>query len=895
MDGLIEKQLVRKEIVRGLDGVETEKWGLLRGGEVLGECCDAFDRSMNHSIPVKDINSRSAGMNLALCLDTREDVHLLERIKQNCDDENVPHLSKDLPAGDYLFIDQSRGQENVLPLVIERKSWSDLADSCQGKGRASNRLDCVNLDGAECGGNCQICKMKRSGCSQIIFIIEGERCLGRDGNHRSVKKCTRESCCSACRLLKERHDGMTQDVLEGVLHRIQLEQGCLIHYTKSYNETIQSLFDIRTLLQTNSTCLLGRPQSYELYASKSRSRSIVGDSTLQPRPTTVRELNVEEMLTLVEDREWDRTLLRNLLGQGTSRLAQEQSSSSRRPRQPRSNQAADEVICLDLESTENGSKHSSSRPKKRRKANNNETICLDSDSDDEITPIRGVGGGSLSSDDDEIEVVDKLQEATIEIDDSDSDDSLSDLNKKKTAFNKRKSSIELSSQKSTESSQPLIILNKWDEYEQKINKKVDSVWKNIYSTAVDNNQRNEIYSNSITCLNDLKSSAFPVVRRRTLMRFTLWLQLVMKVQLRSVVRSCFSEDIKRRLGGGRSATTSTAATTQVSRNHTQHTALARTSFPSQHSMPHSTPIATRPPRPTTMSRKPPPPPMTKEREARLRKFEKTTNTTGAISSSVSAASASQRKRPPSSSWACPTCTLENSLESTSCSACGRASPMKAASTSSRAYSGIWACTHCTLDNEAHLNICSACDTPRDLSSQVLRGSSLDQDDDIWADYDRTRGINAPGNSHLQQTNNNSNYYRQPQSNTSGYAAADSVSSSYQASKPAAKKRVRCGACHNEGHNRATANPMNCPAYYDDKEVDRREKQKLKRENQIILEQQKIKAIERESDQADKMQHELQRQIEELQRNKDRAQEFRTEELRKRTQKLKRLQKKNRSG
>ena len=95
MDGLIEKQYVRKEIVRNtsdIDGGEIEKWGLLREGEVLGEACAEFDRAVDKIIPVKDINEINPGksnMNLTLCLDTREDVHLLKRMRINCTDENV--------------------------------------------------------------------------------------------------------------------------------------------------------------------------------------------------------------------------------------------------------------------------------------------------------------------------------------------------------------------------------------------------------------------------------------------------------------------------------------------------------------------------------------------------------------------------------------------------------------------------------------------------------------------------------------------------------------------------------------------------------------------------------------------------------------------------------------
>jgi len=109
------------------------------------------------------------------------------------------------------------------------------------------------------------------------------------------------------------------------------------------------------------------------------------------------------------------------------------------------------------------------------------------------------------------------------------------------------------------------------------------------------------------------------------------------------------------------------------------------------------------------------------------------------------------------------------------------------------------------------------------------------------------------------------------------------------------KTKRCGACGNEGHTRANATEHNCPAYNDEKELDRREKIREKREHIIAEERVKIRAIENESVNADRMQDELKRQIEELERNKERAEEFRKEELKKRKQKVKRLEKKRQNN
>ena len=268
MHNLSDKELVRKEIGNfGMEnGENIEKWSLLARGEELAKDCLEFEKAVNHTLP-NNLKSkkRSNSDDIILVADTREDNLYLRRLKQCCTDKHVAYEERELPAGDYLFMTKD---EKIIPLIIERKSWSDLADSVMGKGKGHRRLDCVkvgqitpNIDitaeaifqkwqeeGSHCQRkNCQLCKMKRSGCSQILFIIEGAWCNKRDGN-KYRNNCTAEKRCQNCKSLMDRHHGMNHDILEGVIHRLQIQHGCHIHLTNSYNETITSLLMIRDLL-----------------------------------------------------------------------------------------------------------------------------------------------------------------------------------------------------------------------------------------------------------------------------------------------------------------------------------------------------------------------------------------------------------------------------------------------------------------------------------------------------------------------------------------------------------------------------------------------------------------------------------------------------------------------
>jgi len=1008
MDGLIEKQLVRKEMVRnaggGAAGGEIEKWGLLRVAEVLGKKCADFDRAVNHVIPLRNIDDAhlKSNANLALCLDTREDVHLLERIKMTCEDENVPFVERELPAGDYLFIDQSGSLEHVLPLVIERKSWSDLADSCLGKGRALNRLDCVKLGSSSgCSGNCQLCKMKRCGCRRVMFIIEGERCLGSDSVHRTAKKCTKENCCSACRLLSERHD-VTQDVLEGVLHRLQIEHGCLIHYTKSYNETISSLFDIRTLLQTGSNSLCGVPISFESFASNARRKNSTYVGQVQPRPTRVQDLNVEKVLELVGSCEWDLDLVRSLCAEIPDQARPNYPPSRKKNKMSdviELNDSDDGDSFFDLDCPNEGSTTKPRCSSSERMQKTNELICLDSESDDEIqlvTEIRGGGDIYDLSSDNEVDDVSrddieargrKMSDGqainfgsdcesdydpfanlsrfnkekrkmslakSFDSDDSSSDDSItldqgnksnqrklsapnesppapmmigkrssttSSIAKKRTCtassiekkllydrgndsqnrqpykaresssyayasafvlatpstalpsrirspltMKKRKASEMINDERNvnvnnTDRAYPLLILHGWDDYDRQFHHRLDKMWKEIYPCTSD---INDFYTESISRLNArIDESGFTFVRRRSLMRFTLWMQLTVDVQIRSVQRMQFADEIKSYIcqrenssGALGSSALSLGASTPASaslRSHSTPVAsstqrvvgvdrVCQTAVMPTRLGPHTPPAASSNRRSVGLLVEKNHPTSSKKeidlvREARLKRF-----------------AVGKEENP--STWTCPRCTLENNLVDINCAMCHCVAPTKQTSMAAQ----VWSCSRCTCQNTVDRNSCSACDTPKTTSSDV---------------------------SPIRSSTHRTDHARSSHAATSWAEPSTSMGTSPMA---ASKRAARCGACGHEDHTRANATEFNCPAYFDEKEVDRREKNRLKREKTLAAEQEKIRAIEKEAVKAEKMKAEFARLNEELMRSNERTEAFRKEELKRRKQKIQRLQK-----
>lgn len=105
-----------------------------------------------------------------------------------------------------------------------------------------------------------------------------------------------------------------------------------------------------------------------------------------------------------------------------------------------------------------------------------------------------------------------------------------------------------------------------------------------------------------------------------------------------------------------------------------------------------------------------------------------------------------------------------------------------------------------------------------------------------------------------------------------------------------KIRIRCGACGNEGHNRSNATKVCCPAFYDEHEVDRRERIRKKKEDAIDQEHQRIKRLEREGEAAETLHRDRLEQTEKLKKNVANAGEYRKQELKRAKEKMQRMQK-----
>ncbi len=524
MEGLVEKSLVRKEITMD----RTEKWQLLPDGEAMARECLNFEKAVNSTLPtlapgVSD-EHLSGRNDILLVIDKREDDHFRQRLKTLCVDVNIRSEERELPAGDYLFVQD----DNVLPIIIERKTWSDLADSVNSKGKARGRLDCVKIGSnvSRCErGNCQLCKMKRSGCRQVFFIIEGSRCRGRDAQRESDKKCTAQKRCQACSALIERHgSNITQEELEKVLHKLQA-QGCFIIFTRTYNETIHSLFTIRDILKgkyfadsdkfarsiPSSRENDGPLLSYTQFCSNARS-SGTPQLNLRKENGNILQWSSEYLASIIVNngKEWKQIVEREVFGVATSKVPKRQRDNASPSQQEnvqrkkrRQKQIKEAQICIDdsdnedtvveLDDTQvvdlvalDNSKHGEN--------NDDDVIELEEDNDDDVIvleesqesiqilpslseknstrPAMSKMGGDI--DDDDIIILDDPSHSNLVLRSSTksshrTNDGIDSINSSTATTN------------NDHASRPtLLIISGWEDYEDKLTADINRVWQKSY-------------------------------------------------------------------------------------------------------------------------------------------------------------------------------------------------------------------------------------------------------------------------------------------------------------------------------------------------------------------------------------------------------------------------------
>ena len=618
MEGLANKELVRKEVGNfGTEnGVNIEKWSLLTKGEKLGSDCLAFQKAVNQVLPIKfgqnmATNSkeqrqrqRQENNDIVLVVDNREDPLFRDRLKMYCDDDKVPFEERELPSGDYLFVTRD---EKVIPLVIERKSWSDFADSVMGRGKANRRLDCVSIrDSASsrpgsieqqymqwqqdphCARrNCQLCKMKRSGCSQIMFIIEGSWCAGRDDTNRNKNKCTREKRCQSCKALMERHHGVTDEMLQKVLHRLQVQHGCHVHFTNSYNETITSLFMIRKLLmeensyasaafdKNNSTNDSGdddlnraiamslnqdfatavpQPFTYGEFLANTRSSNL--DSTAKHNFNVRKKQGVVNFAvqsfvrSIVNDEDtWRQTVCKSILGDGINPTVANNSNesgvqlqSNRHELQTNNNVdiSNDEIQILDDQ------------------RNNVVDLNESNDSDNSIECI------DLQESQNPIIIdIDESQVSLIDMNDDESEsdgtidliDSSNDRNIVESVVEDESNTVRtvapINSNLQALNGTPLVVLQQMQSYNERFMKDLHKVWKNLYSQKMDSQRDTniadtniDIFARSTEDLQNLKlNEAFPLIRREQFLFATLYVQIKLGVILRIASKNEYANEI----------------------------------------------------------------------------------------------------------------------------------------------------------------------------------------------------------------------------------------------------------------------------------------------------------------------------------------------------------------
>ncbi|XP_078697145.1 uncharacterized protein LOC144925115 isoform X2 [Branchiostoma floridae x Branchiostoma belcheri] len=239
---------------------ENARFSLLQPGRTLAQKCTEFHQAVEDLLNVNRVpkvpqlgGTQCGSRRVCLLVDSKEP--LCERMAALAHRQGVAAQVRDLPVGDFLWIllPPAAGvdyaavrpdDEQVLPHIVERKTWDDLQNSLSTR-RFRNQVEA----------------MKRCGLRDLFYLVEG---------HPSDMR-TRPS--------KEQIQ-----YYENQLLNLEMKDGFLVNRTGTWLKTAQWLLQLTAMAaHMQNTGTNGRLITYAEYSTRASSKN---RGVPEPRPRT---------------------------------------------------------------------------------------------------------------------------------------------------------------------------------------------------------------------------------------------------------------------------------------------------------------------------------------------------------------------------------------------------------------------------------------------------------------------------------------------------------------------------------------------------------------------------------------------------------------------------------
>ncbi len=388
----------------------------------------------------------------------------------------------------------------------------------------------------------------------------------------------------------DRHHGVTDEMLQKVLNRMQVQHGCHVHFTNSYNETITSLFMIRKLLMEGDTYAASAFErttaedntnkddlqravalslnendpktktsllTYDEFSSNVRKSKSRSQYSFERKKKDVVHMSVQSFVqSIIEDEaKWRHSVCKSIFNENvklmSENLGNEETQAPNHhvlPQQQDKNTSDTRDVINILEEEQNN-------------------IVDLNETDDSIEVIEV----EESQDSSIIEILDNSQGSMINIEDGDNESASSDstidlvstvndsndnsnrLGESKP--NRSESTSDLKKATEALNDTPLLVLQQMQLYNDRFMKDINNVWKEVFGKKmmdVQNDGENtttntniDILTRSIQGLQNLQlSDTFPYLRREAFLFVTLFLQIKLGVMLRIASRNAYASEMR---------------------------------------------------------------------------------------------------------------------------------------------------------------------------------------------------------------------------------------------------------------------------------------------------------------------------------------------------------------